>query len=268
VNARSEPSSEPRSLLARSPSLASIASAIAESWRWLAVSLALLLCLFLFSSALLHFAESHLRPDIFGTLGDAFLWMAMNFFTVGYGDVPPVTTFGRFVAGTTLVVGILILAAPIIAITSNLRNRADRHDFVVSFGMVSTVPLFKCLDAAAIARLVSVLSAERVRPGTRVVRKGDTADGMYFIASGEVEVELPRVRRRLGPGEFFGEIALLMPNPKRTATVVSTTSCDLLKLSSREFERLLGSQDEFTEQLGAIARKRLAELLADPEEAG
>ncbi len=255
----------PRSLLARSPGTANIASAIAESWRWLAWSAAALIGLFFFSAALLHFCESHLRPENYAGIGSAFGWVATNFFTVGYGDVPPVTTFGRFVAGATTVLGILILAAPVIAITGNLRNRADRHDFVVSFGMVSSVPLFRCLDAASIAGLVSVLTAHRVPAGVCVVRKGDTADGMYFIASGEVEVELPRGRTRLGPGEFFGEIALLMPNPKRTASVKTVSRCDLLKLSSREFERLLGAQDQFTEQLGAVARKRLSELLAETE---
>jgi len=265
LDAVSEQPTAPRSLLARSPSFASIATAVAESWRWLAGSAALLAGLLLFSAALLHFAESHLRPENYGTIGDAFLWTARNFFTVGYGDVPPVTTFGRFVAGSTIVLGILALAAPVFAITGNLRNRADRHDFVVSFGMVASVPLFKCLDAAAIAGLVGVLTAQRVPAGRYVVRRGDTADGMYFIASGEVDVELPRKHARLGPGEFFGEIALLMPNPKRTANVVTVTTCDLLRLPSREFERLLGSQDEFSEQLGAIARKRLAELQAEPE---
>lgn len=264
--ASSEATGAPRSLLARSPGPAAIARAVAECWRWIALSLGVVLGLLLFSGALLHFAESHLRPENYGTLASSFLWMATSLFTAGYGDVPPVTTFGRFVAGSTLVAGILVLAAPVFMVVGNLRNRADRHDFVVSFGMVSSVPLFKCLDAAAIAGLVSVLSAERVGSGTTIVRKGDSAEGMYFIASGEVEVVLPRVRKRLGPGEFFGEIALLMPNPKRTASVVSVTTCDLLKLSSREFERLLGSQDEFTEQLGAIARMRLAELQSESDE--
>lgn len=267
MDATSERVSPPRSLLARSPGVGSIASAIAESWRTIAWSAAALIGVLFFAAALLHFTESHLRPENYGSLGAALAWVGANFFTVGYGDVPPVTTFGRFVAGASIVLGILVLAAPVIAITGNLRKRADRHDFVVSFGMVSSVPLFKCLDAAAIAGLVGVLTAHRVSAGTCVVRKGDSADGMYFIASGEVEVELPRGRTRLGPGEFFGEIALLMPNPKRTASVTTVTACDLLKLSSREFERLLGAQDEFTEQLGAVARKRLSELLAETETA-
>jgi len=255
----------PASLLARSPSLSAILRAFAASWRWIAGALALLAGLLFFSGALLHFAESHLRPESYGTLTAAFRWMAVSFFTVGYGDTPPVTTFGRIVAGATIVLGILILAAPVTAVWGCLRNRAERHDFVVTFSMVATVPLFQCLDAASIARLVEILTAFRAPAGTTIVAKGDSADGMFFIASGEVEVELPHGSVRLGAGEYFGEIALLMPNPKRTANVVSVTACDLLKLSSREFERLLGAQDRFTEQIGLVARKRLNELLAEQQ---
>ncbi|MGE0213400.1 MAG: cyclic nucleotide-gated ion channel [Parvibaculaceae bacterium] len=253
----------PASLLARSPSFGSIARAFLTSWRWIAGSAALLLALIVFSGALLHFAESHLRPESYGSIVSAVRWMAVSLFTIGYGDVPPVTTFGRVVAGGTIVLGILILAAPVTAVWSCLRNRAERHDFVVTFSMVATVPLFQSLDATSIARLVEILTAFRVPAGSRIVSKGDSADGMFFIAAGEVKVELPHGDVRLGPGEFFGEIALLMPNPKRTANVVSVTACDLLKLSSREFERLLGAQDHFTEQIGLVARRRLNELLAE-----
>ena len=255
----------PASLLARSPSLTTVARAFASSWRWIAGALVLLAGLFFFSGALLHFAESHLRPESYGTLAAAVRWMAVSFFTVGYGDTPPVTTFGRVVSGGTIVLGILILAAPVSAVWSCLRNRAERHDFVVTFSMVATVPLFQSLDAASIARLVEILTAFRVPAGTTIVAKGDSADGMFFIASGEVEVALPHGAKRLGAGEFFGEIALLMPNPKRTANVTSVTACDLLKLSSREFERLLGAQDKFTEQIGLVARKRLNEILAEQQ---
>ncbi len=46
-------------------------------------------------------------------------------------------------------------------------------------------------------------------PGERVIRKGDRGDGMYFLSSGAVEVQLPGEPIRLEPGAFFGEMALL-----------------------------------------------------------
>ena len=62
-----------------------------------------------------------------------------------------------------------------------------------------------------------------------MVRRGRPGDCMYFIASGEVEVRLEPQPVRLGPGTFFGEMALLERGP-RTATVVTTLPTTLLIL--------------------------------------
>ena len=48
----------------------------------------------------------------------------------------------------------------------------------------------------------------------RLVRRGEPGDCMHFIASGEVEIEVGPAPLRLGPGEFFGEIALLTGTPR------------------------------------------------------
>jgi CRP-like cAMP-binding protein len=62
---------------------------------------------------------------------------------------------------------------------------------------------------------------------------------MYFIAAGEVEIELGPKPRRVGAGEFFGEIALLT-GAARTATVIANRACTLLRLDIADFSRTDG----------------------------
>ena len=109
----------------------------------------------------------------------------------------------------------------------------------LTFAMVARVPLFVQLEVSTIARLVGVLRALKISSGQHIVTRGETADGMYFIASGEVEIILPERRVRLSEGDFFGEVALLMPDTTRTATVIAIRTCELLKLEQRDFQNLL-----------------------------
>jgi CRP-like cAMP-binding protein len=88
------------------------------------------------------------------------------------------------------------------------------------------------------------------------VRRGERGDCMYFIASGEVEIELDPEPLRLGPGDFFGEIALLTGAP-RTATVVAVEACTLLRLDIVEFRELMGRRPDLTHVILDAANRRL-----------
>ena len=75
--------------------------------------------------------------------------------------------------------------------------------------------------------------------GATIVRRGEPGDCVYFIAAGEVEIELSAESRRLGTGEFFGKIALLT-GAALTATIVATGACTLLRLRHCRFSRAHG----------------------------
>jgi CRP-like cAMP-binding protein len=79
---------------------------------------------------------------------------------------------------------------------------------------------------------------------------------MYFVAAGEVEIRLSSEPIRLGPGEFFGEIALLTGGP-RTATVVAVERCTLLILDIVDFRQLIGRQPELARIIHEEAERRL-----------
>jgi NADH dehydrogenase len=97
-------------------------------------------------------------------------------------------------------------------------------------------------------------------PGEVVFEEGDTADSLLMILSGEVEVvkrggaEQQQIRT-LGPGEYFGEIALLGRQP-RSATTRALSALDLLVLPGSDFAALADSLSEFRGQFEQIAQSR------------
>jgi CRP-like cAMP-binding protein len=82
-----------------------------------------------------------------------------------------------------------------------------------------------------------------VPAGTAVIREGDTGYRFYIVAEGTLAVTVGgEPRRELGPGSYFGEIALLRDVP-RTATVTTLTDCRLLALDRDEFlQAVIGSR--------------------------
>lgn len=104
---------------------------------------------------------------------------------------------------------------------------------------LSKVPLFSgCSqkDLQTIARVVKDIDHDE---GTVIAREGEPGIGLFVIADGTAEVTIGGARKAsLGPGEFFGEIALLDGGP-RTATVTATSDVKLLGLTEWVFRGLM-----------------------------
>lgn len=221
----------------------------------------LMLALLVFFSSVVYYFERDAQPDKFGSIPEALWWGIITLTTVGYGDVTPVTPWGKIFGGVTTVFGICMFAIPVGIIASAFIEAVRRREFVDTWNLVAKVPLFRNLDAARIAQVAGVLRARRAERGERLIRKGEQADSMYFIVSGEVEVDFESgaARGRLHAGDFFGEIALIAERP-RTATIVALTACKLLVLHKDDFENFMQSHPELREAVGVAAKKRLAEL--------
>jgi MFS family permease len=97
-------------------------------------------------------------------------------------------------------------------------------------GLLRGVPIFSPLPEATIERIAYALHPVHVPAGTVVFHEGDVGDRYFVIAAGEVEI----LGRLFGPGEGFGEIALLRDVP-RTATVVALSDVELLALERDDF---------------------------------
>ncbi len=152
----------------------------------LAATAILLFGAVLFSASAIHIAERDAQPENFGSIPAAMWWAIVTITTVGYGDVTPVTLAGRMIASVTMVMGYVMLGLPVGIVATAFAEEIHRREFVVTWSMVASVPLFRTLDATAIAEIMRYLSAQSVPAGTLIVRRGDMAQSMYFIAEGEV----------------------------------------------------------------------------------
>lgn len=206
----------------------------------------------------MYLLEGAVQPDKLGSIPIAMYWAIITLATVGYGDIYPVTAGGKVFAGMAAVSGIVFFALPVAIIATGFLDQIRRRDFIVSYAMVSRVPLFSRLDAAAVVELAALLKSRRIAADTIILREGDTGDEMFFITSGEVEVVLPDRLVTLRAGDFFGEAAVL-GNARRNASVIARTSCELLGLAAADVLRLAGRQPQVGEALrdAAAARTRV-----------
>jgi voltage-gated potassium channel len=131
-----------------------------------------------------------------------------------------------------------------------------RREFVVTWSMVARVPIFGSLGAGALAEIMQLLYSRTARKGEVIAGRGEKADAMYFIVSGKVDVELPDADDvALGPGEFFGEIALLT-GEERTATVRACDDTQLLVLRAHDLDRLMSRVPEIGERIREVGHTR------------
>jgi MFS family permease len=129
-----------------------------------------------------------------------------------------------------------------------------------SLGLLRGVPLLALLPEPILEALArSVVRVEAAR-GEVVIREGDPGDLFYVIESGEVEVTKEGKHvATLGPGEYFGEIALLRDVP-RTATVTALSPTVLQALDSATFVPAVTGQGDFLEAAETAMTTRLAML--------
>ena len=223
----------------------------------------LMLVLLVFQSSLVYYFEREAQPDKYGSIPASMWWGIVTLTTVGYGDVTPITFWGRMAGGLTAVMGLCMFAIPVGIIASAFIEAVRRREFVDTWNLVAKVPLFRTLDAARIAAVAGVLRARRAERGERLIRKGDQADSMYFIVSGEVEVDQENnaPKGRLGAGDFFGEIALIADR-ERTATITALAPCKLLLLHKDDFDGFMDAHPDLKDAVRVAAKRRLEEIKA------
>lgn len=245
-----------------SPAMRSLLDVLYNERRALFGCLVIALGTALVAASLMHLAEANVQPIKLGTIPEAFWWAIVTIGTIGYGDVVPVTALGKLIATCTIFAGLVLMALPVGIIATAFAEQIQRRDFIVTWGMISRVPLFAELDATEISDVMELLRAQVVEAGEVVMRAGEAARSMYFIAAGEVEIEIKGKKEhiRLGVGQFFGEVALLL-RTRRTATVTAITRTNLLGLDAHDLHALMQRDPRIAERIKDVVEKRIGKRI-------
>ena len=249
-----------------SPAMRSLLDVLYRERRALFGSFTILLGTALVAAALMYLAERHVQPDKLGTIPDAMWWAIVTLSTIGYGDVVPVTVLGKFIAIISVFLGMIMIALPVGIIATAFAEQIHRREFIVTWGMIARVPLFAELDAGEIADVMQLLRAHRAEAGQVIVRAGDAAHSMYFIADGEVEIAIKgkKAPLRLGVGQFFGEVAVLR-RARRSATATALTTASLLVLAAQDLHALMQRDPRIAARIKDVVEKRVGREIQSPK---
>jgi len=126
--------------------------------------------------------------------------------------------------------------------------------------LLHRIPLFAGLDKHKIERLGMLAEEVDVPAGKVLIRQGESGGDMMVLVSGQVGVERDGERlNTLGPGDFFGEIALIERGP-RTATVTTESPARLLVVNHRDFHSLMEEFPEIAAQVLTTLAHRVRRL--------
>lgn len=122
---------------------------------------------------------------------------------------------------------------------SNLRDR------------LRTLPLFADLDEDELQTLSAATSELEAPAGQMLIERGRPGSGLFILETGQAVVEAPEGQRELGPGDVFGERALLGDDVQRTARVRASTNVRCLAISRDAIEDLIRRRPEVAQRLSS-----------------
>jgi CRP/FNR family cyclic AMP-dependent transcriptional regulator len=138
-----------------------------------------------------------------------------------------------------------------------MARKAQTDSQLVTF--VKAVPIFASCTPKELRGVATSGKEVSFEAGRVICKEGDTGVGLHIILEGEVKVLVgDRTRRRLGPGAFFGEIALLDGGP-RSASVVAETPVRTFAITSWNFRSVLKEYPSMPVKMLEEVCKRLRE---------
>jgi CRP-like cAMP-binding protein len=119
-------------------------------------------------------------------------------------------------------------------------------------------PLLGNLSRGELVELAKVTEDMEVEEGKVLAREGDIGSEFFVVVDGEVSVTKDgRELRRLGPGDFFGEIALIWDSPRRTATVTAATPLRFFVLTRQAFRSLIDRHPDIESNVQEALEERV-----------
>lgn len=129
--------------------------------------------------------------------------------------------------------------------------------------LIERIPLFTGISPGALASLASRLTEREYQQGSVLFRDGEPGERFYIIVTGEIIIYKDmgpageRLIGRRGVGEFIGEMSLLNPDGKRTASARAATDARLLELTRQEFNALIQQEPGIAYQMLRVLSNRL-----------
>ncbi|XP_078052317.1 potassium/sodium hyperpolarization-activated cyclic nucleotide-gated channel 1 [Augochlora pura] len=140
-------------------------------------------------------------------------------------------------------------------LSSQMRHEISMHS---CRKLVENVTFFNNLPLSLLGRIVGLLKSEIFLTNDVIVRANQPGDCMYFIATGTVAIYTSSGKEvcHLEDGAHFGEVALVMPNELRVASVVAVEVCELYRLNRADFARTIHPYPMLWERIKKIAIER------------
>ncbi|HSZ10595.1 MAG TPA: cyclic nucleotide-gated ion channel [Rhizomicrobium sp.] len=220
-----------------SPALPALLGVLYAERSSLFASMILTLSVMCVSGELMHLAEGAVQPRTFGSMPDAMYWAITTLTTVGYGDEVPITPLGKFIAGVTMVTGLLLFALPIGIIANGFVSDLHRRQFAITWSMLKRQPLFDGFEVESVTEILDSMSAKLVREHAQLALTGQLATMFYLIVSGHARSEHEGEEVDLGPGDIVGEEAMHATS-HYVRTVTARTEMRLIVLPGEELRRL------------------------------
>jgi CRP-like cAMP-binding protein len=123
---------------------------------------------------------------------------------------------------------------------------------------LAKAPLFRNLSRNDLVALAKVTEDMEVEEGKVLAREGEIGHEFFVIVDGEVDIAKDDAAlRKLGSGDFFGEIALIWESPRRTATVTAATPVRLFVLTRPAFRGLIDHHPDIEEKVLEALEERV-----------
>ena len=141
-------------------------------------------------------------------------------------------------------------------------HRGNWYDVAMDVDALRALPPLARMSLPGLERVSSCAADLVAEEGQVLALQDDPGSGMYVIREGTVAVELRSGTLELGPGDFFGELALLIDNGARVARVRATSPVRCISIPREDFLDLVESEPSFALALLRELARRLAEARA------